>query len=129
MARRRLRSNRNSEAGVDMTPMLDIVFILLIFFIVTAVFLDEEGLDFTKTDGLIDPTPVRAITITLNDKNQISVEGRIVPLSLVEAEVQVHLADNPNAAISFRADEVARLEGVIQIKDKGLSQITRLYCL
>ena len=49
MARRRLRFNRNCEADVDMTPMLDIVFILLIFFIVTAVFLDEEGLDFTKT--------------------------------------------------------------------------------
>ena len=57
MARRRLRFNRNSEADVDMTPMLDIVFILLIFFIVTAVFLDEEGLDFTKTEGLEPLTP------------------------------------------------------------------------
>ena len=118
MARRRLRFNRNSEADVDMTPMLDIVFILLIFFIVTAVFLDEEGLDFTKTEGLEPLTPVAAISITLDHKNQVSVEGRIVPLSFVEAEVQVHLAEKPNAVISFLAHDRARLDEVIQIKDE-----------
>jgi len=42
------RNRRSDEAEVDMTPMLDIVFIMLIFFIVTATFLDEKGLDFTQ---------------------------------------------------------------------------------
>jgi len=47
MSRRLNRLSHEDQGEVNMTPMLDIVFILLIFFIVTAVFLDERGLDFT----------------------------------------------------------------------------------
>ena len=124
MSRRRARTLTDDSAGVDMTPMLDIVFILLIFFIVTATFLDERGLDFTKAqgDGPIGSAPV--VSIIVNADNQVAVEGRVVPISMVEPEVQFHLVNKPNAAIVLRADETARLADVVTIKD-GMESVGR----
>jgi biopolymer transport protein ExbD len=82
-----------------MTPMLDIVFILLIFFIVTAVFLDERGLDFTQANGEVPPGPTTpVISIVVDAEDVVSVEGRVVPVAFVEAEVQRHLVNRPGAA-------------------------------
>lgn len=119
MSRRRSRSNLSDEGGVDMTPMLDIVFILLIFFIVTAVFIDEKGVDLIQTQNDMPSTSdAPVISIVINSEDAISVEGRIVALALVEAEVQRHLIHRPNAAIDLRAAEDARLENVVTIKDR-----------
>ena len=118
MSRRLNRISQSNQDGVDMTPMLDIVFILLIFFIVTAVFLDEKGVDFTQAQGDAPfgaETPV--IRILVDGEDVISVEGRVVPVSLVESEVQRHLVNRPGAAIDLRADEMARLENIVTIKD------------
>ena len=118
MSRRLNRTTHLDEEGVNMTPMLDIVFILLIFFIVTAVFLDEDGIDFTQAKGDNSPTPpVAAISIVIDASDKITVEGRTVPLALVEAEVQRHLINRPEAVIDLRAAETARLENVVEVKD------------
>ena len=61
MSRRLNRISQSDQDGVDMTPMLDIVFILLIFFIVTAVFLDEKGVDFTQASGDVPAGPTTAV--------------------------------------------------------------------
>jgi len=118
MSRRLTRSYKSEQDGVDMTPMLDIVFILLIFFIVTAVFLDERGVDFTQANGEVPPGPTTpVISIVVNAENIVSVEGRVVPVAFVESEVQRHLVNRPGAAIDFRAAETARLENIVTIKD------------
>jgi biopolymer transport protein ExbD len=98
--------------------MLDIVFILLIFFIVTAVFLDESGVDFTQAQG--EGTSViskAAISIVIDERDKITVEGRVVSLAVVEAEVQRHLVHSPEAIIDLRAAETARLLNVVAVKD------------
>lgn len=117
MSRRLNRMSKSDQDGVDMTPMLDIVFILLIFFIVTAVFLDEKAVDFTQAQGDAPPSPAAVISIIVDAEDAISVEGRIVPLALVESEVQRHLVYRPGAAIDLRADKTARLENIVTIKD------------
>lgn len=102
-----------------MTPMLDIVFILLIFFIVTAVFLDETGVDFTQAKGDAPLGPqAEAIRIVVDSTEKIAVEGRIVPLALVESEVQRYLVSRPDAVIDLRAAEDARLMNVVTVKDE-----------
>lgn len=121
MSLTRTRKNRRSDdADVDMTPMLDIVFIMLIFFIVTAVFLDERGLDFTQAPPapttLTPPTP--AISIYVDAKNAISVDNEAAELSSVASKVERLMADKPNAVISLRADAQASLEPVVYIKDQ-----------
>lgn len=118
MSRRLSKSAHRDQDGVDMTPMLDIVFILLIFFIVTAVFLDETGIDFTKSNSDAPlGAPTAAISIVIDSRDKISVEGRIVPLALVESEVQRFLVDRPNAVIDLRAAKDARLGQVVSVKD------------
>jgi len=98
--------------------MLDIVFILLIFFIVTAVFLDERGVDFTQAQGEAPVgLPTDVVRIVVDGEDVISVEGRVVPLALVESEVQRHLVERPGAAIELRADKTAKLNNIVIIKD------------
>lgn len=113
------RHRRSDEADVDMTPMLDIVFIMLIFFIVTATFLDERGLDFAQapaSEPLKEPTP--AISIYVDAKNSVSVDNEAAELSSVASKVERLMADKPNAIISLRADAQASLDPVVYIKDQ-----------
>lgn len=118
MSRRLNRTYQSSSDGVDMTPMLDIVFILLIFFIVTAVFLDERGVDFTQAQGDAPPGPATSVIhIVVDAQDRIAVQGRVVSLDFVESEVQRHLASRPDASIDLRAAETARLQNIVTIKD------------
>jgi len=118
MSRRLNRVSQQDQGGVDMTPMLDIVFILLIFFIVTAVFIDERGIDFTQAQGDVPPgLPSAVIRIVVDAEDVISVQGRVVPLAFVESEVQRHLVSRPDAAIDLRAAKTARLGNIVTIKD------------
>ena len=117
----RTRKNRRSdEADVDMTPMLDIVFIMLIFFIVTAVFLDERGLDFTQAppEPLTPTPPAPAISIYVDSKNAVSIDNEASELSSVASRVERIMAEKPNAVISLRADAQASLDPVVYIKDQ-----------
>ncbi len=117
--RLRRRHNKIDDSGPDMTPMLDIVFIMLIFFIVTATFLDESGLNFTTypemCDGCIDHP---AIQIHIDAKNQASVDQRPTELSNVASLVEARLADKPNANISLTSHYQASLDPIVQIKDQ-----------
>ena len=118
MGRLRRRLTQDT-ADVDMTPMLDIVFIMLIFFIVTATFLNETGLDFTippETPCLHCPK-TETIQIYIDAKNQVSVETVPVTLNAVPARVESHLADKPNANVLLMVSAKANLGPVIQIKD------------
>ena len=75
-------------------------------------------MDFTQANGEVPPGPATpVISIVVDAKDAISVEGRVVPVAFVEAEVQRHLVNRPGAAIDLRADETARLGNIVTIKD------------
>jgi len=116
----RLRQNRAAdEADVDMTPMLDIVFIMLIFFIVTATFLDETALDMTQPpDSPPIETQARTISVYVDENNQISLDSRVTALSAVASGVERLLADKPDASVLLIADAQASLNTVTVIKDQ-----------
>ena len=118
---RRARSRQTDDADVDMTPMLDIVFIMLIFFIVTATFLDEEGIDLTIPDNNQDNTPSEpkpAITVYVDDQSQCSVDGRRSTCDRVALSVERLLAEKPNANIILRVSEVAQHGTMVALKDE-----------
>ncbi len=127
--RRGRRNNKADEADVDMTPMLDIVFIMLIFFIVTATFLDERGVDLTQPppppDSDIPSKSTPAITVYVDDKDQCSVDGSRTTCDRVALRVERLLADKPGASIILRMDESSRHELLVVLKDeldvKGLA--------
>jgi len=125
--RRRVRHG-GDDADVDMTPMLDIVFIMLIFFIVTATFLDEHGLDLTQPppapDQPIDNEGPSAISVYVDNANRCSVDGKRSDCDRVTLTVESLLADKPGASIILKVHELAETKFLVGPKDsfdqKGL---------
>ena len=120
--RRSRRTAPGDEGEVDMTPMLDIVFIMLIFFIVTATFLDETGVDLTQPPPPPDdintpPSDNPAITVYVDGRDACAVDGRSVGCDRVSLEVERLLAEKANAAIILRMDEQASHKNLIMLKD------------
>jgi len=119
--RRGRRSNQSDEAEVDMTPMLDIVFIMLIFFIVTATFLDERGVDLTQPppppEDTNPPPDASAITVYVDGRDQCSVDGRGTTCDNVILDIEKIRSEKPNAAIILRIARKARHNTLIAIKD------------
>lgn len=118
MSLRRTHRRRVADEGeVNMTPMLDIVFIMLIFFIVTATFLDESGLNLNvPPDGPTGTT--KSIAVYVSAKNTVSVNGVSTELTAVPLRVERLIAENPKATISLRAASQAALDPVVYIKDQ-----------
>ena len=118
---RRRRKIGTDEAEVDMTPMLDIVFIMLIFFIVTATFLDESGIDLTQPppppDDLPDVEPRPAISVYVDGRNVCSVDGTRAECNRVPLRVERLLADKPGANIILKVHEAASHENLVFMKD------------
>ncbi len=124
--RRRVRHG-GDDADVDMTPMLDIVFIMLIFFIVTATFLDEHGLDLTQPPPAPGPPPEggpSAISVYVDFANRCSVDGKRSDCDRVALTVESLLADKPGASIILKVHELAETKYLVGLKDgfdqKGL---------
>ena len=124
--RRARRNQGNDAAEPDMTPMLDIVFIMLIFFIVTATFLDEQGIDLTQPppppeDLNTPPSNAPAITVYVDSRNNCAVDGRSTGCDRVLLAVERLLAEKANAAVILRMDEKASHNNLVRLKD-GLDQ-------
>jgi len=118
------RKNRPvEEAAVDLTPMLDVVFILLIFFIVTAVFLDEHAQKLEppppNTDTPSEPVPV--ILIRVDEDNLVFVNNRISDISSVQANIERLRAETPNSAVIIQAHPEAKNRTIIRIRDQAAS--------
>jgi biopolymer transport protein ExbD len=123
---RRLNTLRDamasSEEGaeINLTPMLDVVFIMLIFFIVTASFLREVGVDATKPPStVVQPEKSESITIRVTSTNDIIIDGRSVDPRAVSAVITRRKAENPNAAIAVLAGKRARTELVVGVVDSA----------
>lgn len=117
---RRYKENRAAEASVDLTPMLDVVFILLIFFIVTSTFLQEEAIGMEPPppgcDGCPKPeTPAMIIFVDANDT--IRMGGAVSDISTVRSGIERRRAETPDAAVLIQADPSARTGTVIQLRD------------
>lgn len=112
----RRRSKRgNDQAEVNMTPMLDIVFILLIFFIVTATFLQEEGFSMTPPppNDEAEPTePNPVILVQIDAENRVFVNQRSTSEDRVLAAVQRIRAEAPQSAVLIEPNDEA-LHGTV----------------
>ena len=93
------------EANVDLTPMLDVVFILLIFFIVTAQFIKEPGVEINRTevDNLERQNPL-GILIAIDDQSEIYIDKEQVTLQEVGFRIRELREDNPKGRLVVQAD-------------------------
>ena len=118
------RKRKAEESEVDLTPMLDIVFILLIFFIVTATFIKENAIDLTPPppappDQPVNPQPT--VLIRINEDSLVTVNGRLSDVGSVRAAIERRIAENPESAVLVQAHPRARNQLVIMIVDQARS--------
>ena len=108
------------EAEINLTPMLDVVFIMLIFFIVTASFVKESGLDVNRPDA---PTAVKKesanILVAIGASNEIWISGRRIHPRAVRANIERMHAENPEGAVIIQADKKAFTETLVLVMDSA----------
>ena len=106
------------EEEINITPMLDVVFILLIFFIVTANFINEPGLEVNRPDSeTAEPTENAAILIAVGNAGEIYMDGRRIDKRQVKANVVRLLAENPQGSVVIQADEKASADTIMAVMD------------
>jgi biopolymer transport protein ExbD len=117
------------DATIDMTPMLDIVFIMLIFFIVTTVFVKEAGVEVNKPNGELAVMPKNAnIFIAVTEDGKVWIDKREVEVDLVRSNLERLMAEQPSDVIIIQADKEAEhglvVEVMDQIKMAGIDRIS-----
>lgn len=108
------------ETDIDITPMLDVVFIMLIFFIVTASFVKESGLGLYSPPTNNDPPPLDApkpIVVKVTDLNEIKIQDRIVDFRAVKPTITRLKAESPESSVVVRVDPKAKTKTIIQAVD------------
>lgn len=117
MARRHRREEE--DAAIDMTPMLDIVFIMLIFFIVTTSFVKEAGIEVNKPEASqAESKPKANIFVAINDNGDIWMDKRMVDVERVQANLEKMLAEQATDTVIVQADEEAKHGKVMKVMDQ-----------
>ena len=109
---------QEEEADINMTPMLDIVFIMLIFFIVTAVFVKEAGIQVVKPEAetAISQKQV-SILIAVTPSDEIWINRDAVELDALRTAVEKLHSENPKGTVAIQADEEAKAGLVMKVYD------------
>jgi len=110
------RRDQEDAGEIDLTPMLDVVFILLIFFIVTSVFVTEAGIEVSKPEAsTVEDTSGDLILIAVGPAGDIWIDGEQIDPRFIRSRFELRLADAPNSAIIIQADQNADNEQVLII--------------
>ena len=115
---RRARRRPQEESEVNLTPMLDVVFIMLIFFIVTASFVKEAGIDISRPPAATAERKERGnILIAITDTDQIWMDRRQVDPRALRANIERLHAENPQGSVVILADEGSKNGLLVQVMD------------
>ena len=105
---------------INMTPMLDVVFILLIFFIVTASFVKEAGIEVNRPEAATAVKKERAnILVAISDTGEIWINKRRVDVRAVQANIERLKAENPQGTVVIQADKKATTDVLIKVMDSA----------
>ncbi|MFT4767282.1 MAG: biopolymer transport protein ExbD [Glaciecola sp.] len=116
--RKFVKKQEDEGAEIDLTPMLDVVFIMLIFFIVVASFIKEAGIEINRPDNTnSDPSDASSILVRIQADDQIWMENRRVDARAVRANIQRLLAADPEQAVSMKVDKGATANTVVDVAD------------
>ena len=110
---------QEEESEINLTPMLDVVFIMLIFFIVTANFIKEPGLEINRPDAETSEVQENAaILIAIGAAGEIYMDGRRIDVRQVKANVIRLIAENPQGSVVIQADVKSTAEKIVAVMDE-----------
>ena len=117
--KRRYSSDSSDEPAIDMTPMLDIVFIMLIFFIVTTSFVKEAGLEVNRPTASSAQTVKKGnIMVAIGAAGDVWVDKRRIEVDAVRANIERLRAESPDGAVVIQADTEANAGVVVKVMDQ-----------
>jgi biopolymer transport protein ExbD len=115
--RRRKRTSED-DTEINLTPMLDVTFIMLIFFIVTSSFVKEAGIDVSKPAAVTAEVKERGnILIAITEQGEIWIDKRPVDPRAVRANIERLHAENPQGSVVIQADKNSRNELLVIVMD------------
>ncbi|WP_417493792.1 ExbD/TolR family protein [Maricaulis sp.] len=118
MARRVSRvSTGEEEVELNMTPMLDVVFILLIFFIVTSVFIKEPGVSVIRPDAMTEERETPSMLVAITATNEIWVNRRSYEMAELRGVIEQLLLENPKGEAMIQGDESANIGVILDVQD------------
>ena len=116
--RRKRHLRDQDESGIDLTPLLDVVFIMLIFFIVTSTFTQNSGLEIkkpeTRSSKQLDG---EFLIIAIDNRNRIWSDNKIVDRELIENYILSVRNKNPNISLVIEADKDSKTDYVVSVMD------------
>ena len=125
---RKKSAHANEEADVNVTPLLDIVFIMLIFFIVTSTFVKEPGIEVNRPEAVsAQERKLASIIIAISENDEIWINKERVELEAVRANVEQLVRENPRGTAVVQADSKSKtrllVEVVNQIRATGVTEV------
>ncbi len=109
---------QEEESEINITPMLDVVFIMLIFFIVTATFVKEAGIEVNRPDAATAVKQEKAnILIAIGPNNDIWLDRRRIDIRAVRPNIERLHAENPQGSVIIQADKESKTETLITVMD------------
>ncbi len=111
------------ENEINLTPMLDVVFIMLIFFIVTASFVREAGIDVNRPDApMTESKPEDAnILVMINANDEIWIDRRLIDPRAVRANIERMHAENPDGSVVIQANNKSSNKILVEVMDSARS--------
>ncbi len=121
-------SRTDEESDINLTPMLDVVFIMLIFFIVTASFIKEAGIDVFRPEAMTaEQKPTVSVLIAIGPTGEIWIDKKRVDASAVRAHIERLHAENPKGGLVIQADREAKSEKLMAVlnaaRAAGLTEV------
>ena len=118
---KRLGKHADAEdSDIDITPMLDVVFIMLIFFIVTASFVKESGIDINKPPASNEPPDADApkpIVVEINEVNEIRIDDRVVDTRAIKPTITRMKAESPDSSVIVKVAKKSKTSAVVKAID------------
>ncbi|MCZ6890460.1 MAG: biopolymer transporter ExbD [Gammaproteobacteria bacterium] len=118
MSRKSRIHKSDDEADINLTPMLDVVFIMLIFFIVTATFIKQSGIEINRPEALThQKKPTVSVLVAISESGDIWIDKKKVDANAVRAHIERIHAENPKGGLVIQADRDATYEKLKAVLD------------
>lgn len=119
MRRRTDRKQEAEESEINLTPMLDIVFIMLIFFIVTTSFVKESGIDVNRPSAQTAERKERGnIIVAIKADGEVWIDKRVIDRRAIRANVARLHAENPQGSVVIAADRETKTHVLVEVMDQ-----------
>ncbi len=119
MRKNRYINSEDSDSEINLTPMLDVVFIMLIFFVVTTSFVKESGVEVDRPSATTSTVQEKAsILIAIRPNGEVWVDNRAVDVRAVRANIERLRAESPESHVVIQGDQAAQIGLLVKVMDQ-----------